>query len=96
MGCEWEGRREACTGALVVSSYLGGGGGDRYLGSCNGGPAAGGRVHGKRSMPRRPRGKRNVPDQQHFLARQSTRRPSLELDSVSLNRGDAGGRTASC
>ena len=58
--------REARTGALVVSSYLGSGGGDRHLGSCDCGSAAGGRVHRERSIPRRPRGKRDVPDQHHF------------------------------
>ena len=58
--------REARTRALVVSSYLGSGGGDRHLGSCDYGSAAGGRVHRERSMPRRPRGKRDVPDQHHF------------------------------
>ena len=62
VGYEWEGRREARTGALIVSSVHGRG--DRYLGSCNDGPAAGGCVS-RRSMPRRPRGKRNVPDHQH-------------------------------
>ena len=63
VGCEWEGGREARTGAVIVSSVHGRS--DRYLGSCNDGPAAGGCVH-RRSRPRRPRGKRNVPDHQHF------------------------------
>jgi hypothetical protein len=63
VGCEWEGRRESRTGTIIVSFYLGSGG-DRCLGSCNDGPAAGARVHRERSMPRRPR-KRNVSDQQH-------------------------------
>ena len=60
------GRERGREARTVVSSYLGGGGGDRHLGSCDYGSAAGGRVHRERSMPRRPRGKRDVPDQQHF------------------------------
>ena len=86
--------REARTGALVVSSYLGGGGGDRHLGSCDYGSAAGGRVHRERSMPRRPRGKRDVPDQQHFSASPRTfSSASLIVAgfSVRLARGGNGG-----